>query len=86
MKLASRVQPPLPQTLLVIKADSSSTSKWVLLKYRLQGQQLSRVRLCVTPWTAAHQAPPSMGFSRQEYWRGVPLQYVYQPPKDLVKM
>ena len=33
----------------------------------------SRVQLCVTPWTAAHQAPPSMGFSRQEYWSGVPL-------------
>ena len=34
---------------------------------------LSRVRRCVTPWTAAHQAPPSMGFSRQEDWSGVPL-------------
>ena len=34
---------------------------------------LSRVRLLATPWTAAYQAPPSMGFSRQEYWRGVPL-------------
>ena len=34
---------------------------------------LSRVRLLVTPWTAAYQAPPSMGFSRQEYWSGVPL-------------
>ena len=34
---------------------------------------LSRVRLFVTPWTAAHQTPPSMGFSRQEYWSGVPL-------------
>ena len=33
----------------------------------------SHVRLCVTPWTAAHQAPPSTGFSRQEYWSGVPL-------------
>ena len=33
----------------------------------------SRVRLCATPWMAAHQAPPSMGFSRQEYWSGVPL-------------
>ena len=31
------------------------------------------VRLLVTPWTAAHQASPSMGFSRQEYWSGVPL-------------
>ena len=36
-------------------------------------QQLSHVRLLVTPWTAAHQAPPSMGFSRQEYWSGVLL-------------
>ena len=34
---------------------------------------LSRVQLLVTPWTAAYQAPPSMGFSRQEYWSGVPL-------------
>ena len=34
---------------------------------------LSCVRPSVTPWTAAHQAPPSMGFSRQEYWSGVPL-------------
>ena len=34
---------------------------------------LSRVLLSATPWTAAHQAPPSMGFSRQEYWSGVPL-------------
>ena len=33
----------------------------------------SRVRLLATPWTAAYQAPPSMGFSRQEYWSGVPL-------------
>ena len=32
----------------------------------------SRVRLFETPWTAAHQAPPSMGFSRQEYWSGMP--------------
>ena len=34
---------------------------------------LSRVRLFETPWTTAYQAPPSMGFSRQEYWSGVPL-------------
>ena len=33
----------------------------------------SHVRLCATPWTAAFQAPPSLGFSRQEYWSGVPL-------------
>ena len=36
-------------------------------------QGLSRVRLFATPWTVAHQAPPSMGFSRQEYWSGLPF-------------
>ena len=36
-------------------------------------KSLSRVRLLATPWTVAYQAPPSMGFSRQEYWSGVPL-------------
>ena len=40
---------------------------------------LSRVRLFVTPWTVAHQAPPSMEFSRQEYWSGLPFPY----PGDL---
>ena len=39
----------------------------------------SCIRLFVTPWTAAHQAPLSMGFSRQEYWRGLPC----PPPGDL---
>ena len=33
----------------------------------------SRARLCATPWTAAHQAPLSLGFSRQEHWRGLPF-------------
>ena len=36
-------------------------------------KSLSRVQLLATSWTAAYQAPPSMGFSRQEYWSGVPL-------------
>ena len=36
-------------------------------------KSLSRARLLAIPWTAAYQAPPSMGFSRQEYWSGVPL-------------
>ena len=42
---------------------------------------LSHVQLLATPWTAAHQAPPPMGFSRQEYWSGVPLpSLAYQGP------
>ena len=47
---------------------------------------LSRVRLFATPWSAAYQAPPSMGFSRQEYWSGVPLPSPVrhlEPCKDL---
>ena len=36
-------------------------------------KSLSRVQLLATSWTVAHQAPPSMGFSRLEYWSGVPL-------------
>ena len=40
---------------------------------KVKMKSLSRVRLFVTPWTAAYQAPPSVGFSRQEYWSGVPL-------------
>ena len=41
--------------------------------------RFSRVRLCGTPWTAAYQAPPSMGLSRQEYWRGLPLLSLENP-------
>ena len=48
----------------------SFSSAW---KWKVKVKLLSRVRLFTTPWTAAYQAPPSMGFSRQEYWSGVPL-------------
>ena len=48
----------------------SFSSAW---KWKVKGKSLSRVRLLATPWTTAYQAPPSMGFSRQEYWSGVPL-------------
>ena len=42
-------------------------------KWKVKVKSLSHVQLLATPWTAAHQAPLSMGFSRQEYWSGVPL-------------
>ena len=42
-------------------------------KWKVKVKSLSRVRLLATPWTAAQQAPLSMGFSRQEYWSGLPL-------------
>ena len=46
---------------------------------------LSHVRLLVTPWTVAHQAPPSMGFSRQEYWSGLPLPFPGDLPNPGIK-
>ena len=55
------------------------TSEWVAIsfsnawKWKVKVKSLSCVWLSVTPWTAAYQAPPFMGFSRQEYWSGVPL-------------
>ena len=55
------------------------TMEWVAIsfsntwKWKGKVKSLSRVWLFSTPWTVAHQAPPSMGFPRQEYWSGVPL-------------
>ena len=49
------------------------------MKVKVKVKSLSRVRLLATPWTAAHQAPWSMGFSRQEYWSGVPLSSPKEP-------
>ena len=55
------------------------TLEWVAIsfsnawKWKVKVKSLSCVRFLATSWTAAHQAPPSMGFSRQEYWSGVPL-------------
>ena len=55
------------------------TLEWVAIsfsnawKWKVKGKSLSHVRLSATPWIAAYQAPPSMGFSRQEYRSGVPL-------------
>ena len=55
------------------------TLEWVAIsfsnvwKWKVKVKSLSRARLLATPWTAAYQAPLSMGFSRQEYWIGVPL-------------
>ena len=55
------------------------TLEWVAIsfsnawKWKVKMKLLSCVRLVATPWTAAYQAPASMGFSRQEYWSGVPV-------------
>ena len=55
------------------------TLEWVAISFsntwksKMKVKSFSRVRLFATPWTAAYQAPLSTGFSRQEYWSGVPL-------------
>ena len=55
------------------------TLEWVAIsfsnawKWKVKVKSLSRVLLLGTPWTAAYQAAPSMGFARQEYWSGLPL-------------
>ena len=55
------------------------TLEWVAIsfsnawKWKVKVKSLSRIRVLATPWSAAHQAPLPMGFSRQEYWSGVPL-------------
>ena len=55
------------------------TLEWVAIsfsnagKWKVKVKSLSRLQLFATPWTAAYQTPPSMGFSKQEYWSGVPL-------------
>ena len=63
------------------------TLEWVAVsfsnawKWKVKVQSLSRVQLFATPWTAAYQGPPSMGFSRQEYRSGWPLPF----PRQLLK-
>ena len=70
--------PPGSAVLGILQAR---TLEWVAIsfsnawKWKVKGKSLSRIRLLATPRTAAHQAPPSMGFSRQEYWSGVPSQH-----------
>ena len=69
----SRSGSPIPgilqaRTLEWVAISFSNTWKW-----KVKVKSLSRVRPSATPWTAAFQAPPSMGSSRQDYWSGVPL-------------
>ena len=68
------------------------TLEWVALsfsnawKWKVKVKSLSRVWLFATPWTAPHQAPLSMGFSRQEYWSGVPLPSLKKKKKKKLKI
>ena len=62
--------PGILQTRILEWVAISFSNAW---KWKVKVKSLSHVQLLATPWTSAYQAPPSMGFSRQEYWSGVPL-------------
>ena len=62
--------PGILQTRILERVAISFSNAW---KWKVKVKSLSLVQLFETPWTVACQAPPSMGFSRQEYWSGVPL-------------
>ena len=68
------------------------TLEWVAIafsivwKWKVKVKSLSHVRLVATLWTAAYQAPPSMGFSRQEYWSGLPLPSLMSFTDDIKKL
>ena len=64
---------PVPGILQARTLDWVAISFSNAWKWKVKVKSLSLVWLLATPWTAAHQAPPSMGFSRQECWSGVPL-------------
>ena len=69
-----------PTSLWGIYARHNQAASLTVLWYSgVRAHMLSRVQLFVIPWTEAHQASPSMGFSRQEYWNGLPC----SPPGDL---
>ena len=72
--------PPGPSVPGILQAR---TLEWVAIsfsnawKWKMKVKSFSRIQLLATPWTAAYQAPPSMGFSRQEYWSGLPFPSPY---------
>ena len=80
--IRSIIQQENPRKLLIFNEASilqkrkfDNVESWVCVCVK----SLSRVRLFATPWTVAYHAPPSMGFSRQEYWSGLP----FPSPEDL---
>ena len=62
--------PGIPQARILEWVAISFPNAW---KWKVKLKLLNRAWLLATPWTAAYQAPPSIGFSRQEYWSGLPL-------------
>jgi len=72
--------PGILQARILEQVAISFSNAW---KWKVKVKSLSCVRLLATPWTAAYQAALSMGFSRQEYWSGVPLPSPLNPATDV---
>ena len=73
---------PVPGILQARRLEWVAISFSNAWKWKVKVKALSRVWLLATPWTAAHQAPPSMGFSRQEYWSGCHWCYPFKIPYE----
>ena len=78
INIKAKYIPTIDTTKYLSKRNDASTERHVLLLL----SRFSRVRLCATPETTAHQAPPSLGFSRQEHWSGLP----FPSPKTCARM
>jgi len=78
-KIAAATAAAKSLQLCPILCDPIDGLEWLVIsfsnvwKWKVKVKSLSRVRLLAIAWTAAYQAPPSMGFSRKDYWSGVPL-------------
>ena len=92
----TEIVPPLPSCQRYIDSLTISTSKYDLIweqglyegsqfRKKVKVKSLSCVQLFATPWTVAYQASPSMGFSRQQYWSGLPFPSPGDPPDSGVK-
>ena len=72
----------MPAVLIILRTTQHPLAKgygYYNTHLKVKVKLLNRVRLFATPWTVAYQTPPSMGFSRQEYWSGLP----FPSPGDL---
>ena len=73
VQVAGNICIPTADSCWCLTENSVSFCKKFCTAIMLLLSRFSRFRLCVTPYTAAHQAPPSLGFSRQEHWSGLPF-------------
>ena len=78
-KLSFQLEKPEKELNKSTKCTKKANSNEMEARMKVKVKLLSCVRLFAAPWTVAHQAPPSMEFSRQEYWSGLP----FPSPGDL---